>query len=50
MTNVVGMPPMYPPKELDGFVVAGGPEMPDSGFTSPKSVEGDPVETFDSMP
>jgi predicted AlkP superfamily phosphohydrolase/phosphomutase len=45
-TGVVNMPTMYPPRELDGFVVCGGPDAVDgeyrtidSGYTSPGDLE-----------
>lgn len=44
--GVINKPSTYPPKELDGFVVAGGPDASEteyrslqSGFATPKSVE-----------
>lgn len=40
-TGVIGMPLTYPPKELDGYIVAGGPSVPDSGYTTPASIESD---------
>jgi len=45
-TGVVNMPTMYPPRDLDGFVVCGGPDAVDgeyrtidSGYTHPESLE-----------
>lgn len=44
-TGVVNMPTMYPPREIDGMVVAGGPDAVDgeyrsigSGYTAPESL------------
>lgn len=49
-TGVVGMPTTYPPKELDGFMVAGGPGARDKGFASPRRVERDLKREFDYVP
>ncbi|WP_313692309.1 alkaline phosphatase family protein [Halorarum halobium] len=49
-TGVVGMPLTYPPKSLDGFMVAGGPGVPDTGFAQPRSVEDELREKFDYTP
>ena len=45
-TGVVNMPTMYPPREIDGFVICGGPDAVDgeyrtidSGYTSPQGLE-----------
>lgn len=45
-TGVVNMPTMYPPREIDGFVVCGGPDAVDgeyrsidTGYTYPASLE-----------
>jgi predicted AlkP superfamily phosphohydrolase/phosphomutase len=45
-TAVVNMPTMYPPREIDGYVICGGPDAVDgeyrsidSGYTSPPSLE-----------
>ncbi|MDY6788602.1 MAG: alkaline phosphatase family protein [Candidatus Nanohaloarchaea archaeon] len=44
--GVINMPTMYPPKEIDGFIVCGGPGTSDSvyrdisgGYTHPKELE-----------
>lgn len=49
-TGVVGMPLTFPPKSLDGFMVAGGPGVPDTGFAEPESVETELREEFDYSP
>lgn len=38
---VVGVPTTHPPAEMDGAVVAGAPDAPDSGYTSPPELEGE---------
>jgi predicted AlkP superfamily phosphohydrolase/phosphomutase len=52
-TGVVNMPTMYPPRELDGFVVSGGPDAVDgeyrsidSGYTAPKILQSELEEQF----
>jgi predicted AlkP superfamily phosphohydrolase/phosphomutase len=49
-TGVVGMPLTYPPKSLDGFMIAGGPGVPDEGFATPESVEAELSDEFDYSP
>jgi predicted AlkP superfamily phosphohydrolase/phosphomutase len=51
---VVNMPSMYPPRDIDGFVVSGGPDAVegeyrslDSGYTSPADLEQRLVEEYD---
>jgi predicted AlkP superfamily phosphohydrolase/phosphomutase len=53
-TGVVNMPTMYPPGELDGVVVAGGPDAVEgeyrsisSGYTYPEDVADELEERFD---
>lgn len=53
-TGVVNMPTMYPPRELDGFVVCGGPDAVDgeyrtidSGYTSPSTFETELKDRYD---
>lgn len=53
-TGVVNMPTTYPPRELDGFVVSGGPDAVDgeyrtisSGYTFPESLETELEERYD---
>jgi len=53
-TGVVNMPSMYPPREIDGPVIAGGPDAVDgeyrsidSGYTSPASLERELVSEYD---
>jgi len=49
-TGIVGMPLTYPPKSVDGFMVAGGPGAFDNGFTYPKRIERDLKSKFDYTP
>lgn len=49
-TGVVGMPLTYPPKEVDGFMVSGGPGAPDHDFTYPEDVEDELKSKFDYTP
>ena len=53
-TGVVNMPSMYPPREIDGYVVSGGPDAVEgeyrsleSGYTSPPELEQQLVEEYD---
>jgi predicted AlkP superfamily phosphohydrolase/phosphomutase len=53
-TGVVNMPTMYPPRELDGPVICGGPDAVDgeyrsidSGYTSPSDLARHIEETFE---
>ncbi|MFH5800820.1 alkaline phosphatase family protein [Haladaptatus sp. CMAA 1911] len=53
-TGVINMPTMYPPRELDGFVVSGGPDAVEgeyrsinSGYTAPASLADELEERFD---
>ena len=53
-TGVVNMPTMYPPRDLDGFVVCGGPDAVDgeyrtidSGYTSPRNLERELEDRYD---
>lgn len=53
-TGVVNMPTMYPPRELDGYVVCGGPDAVDgeyrsidSGYTYPADLASQLEESFD---
>jgi len=34
-TGIIGMPTTYPPKRVEGFMVAGGPDAGDKGYTYP---------------
>ncbi|WP_136715840.1 alkaline phosphatase family protein [Halorientalis salina] len=52
--GVVNMPTMYPPREIDGVVVAGGPDAVEgeyrsisSGYTSPESLADELEDRFD---
>jgi predicted AlkP superfamily phosphohydrolase/phosphomutase len=52
--GVVNMPSMYPPRDIDGFVVSGGPDAVegeyrslDSGYTAPADLERRLVEEYD---
>jgi len=38
-TGVVGMPMTYPPRPIRGFMVAGGPDCPATGYTYPEQLE-----------
>ncbi|MDR5657005.1 alkaline phosphatase family protein [Halodesulfurarchaeum sp. HSR-GB] len=53
-TGVVNMPTMYPPREIDGPIVCGGPDAAegeyraiDSGYTSPPELAAELEERFD---
>jgi len=53
-TAVVNMPSMYPPRDLDGYVVSGGPDAVEgeyrsleSGYTAPADFEAELVERYD---
>jgi predicted AlkP superfamily phosphohydrolase/phosphomutase len=53
-TGVVNMPTMYPPRDLDGFVVCGGPDAVDgeyrtidTGYTSPEGLETELESRYD---
>ncbi len=37
---VINMPTTYPPKRINGFMISGGPDSLESGFTYPKELEG----------
>ena len=37
--GVVNMPTLYPPKRINGYLVAGGPDAAERGFASPPEVE-----------
>jgi len=52
--GVVNMPSMYPPREIDGYVVSGGPDAVegeyrslDSGYTHPPEFEAELAERYD---
>jgi predicted AlkP superfamily phosphohydrolase/phosphomutase len=52
--GVVNMPSMYPPREIDGYVVSGGPDAVegeyrslDSGYTHPPALEAELAERYD---
>ncbi|WP_335998676.1 alkaline phosphatase family protein [Halorientalis halophila] len=52
--GVVNMPTMYPPRDIDDLIVAGGPDAVEgeyrsisSGYTSPESLAADLEERFD---
>ncbi|MEF8883623.1 MAG: alkaline phosphatase family protein [Haloarculaceae archaeon] len=52
--GVVNMPSMYPPRELDGYVVSGGPDAVegeyrslDSGYTHPPEFEAELADRYD---
>ena len=37
--GVLGMPTSHPPKKMNGFLVSGGPDTPESGFAYPAELE-----------
>jgi len=37
--GVINMPMTYPPKQINGFMIAGGPDAPDRRFTYPRELE-----------
>lgn len=37
--GVINMPMTYPPKQVNGFMIAGGPDAPDGRFTYPRELE-----------
>jgi len=37
--GIIGMPTTYPPKKVNGFLVAGGPDAEDKNFTYPPELE-----------
>jgi len=52
--GVVNMPSMYPPRDIDGYVVSGGPDAVegeyrslDSGYTAPADLEGRLRDEYD---
>lgn len=38
-TGVIGMPGTFPPRKVDGFMIAGGPDCGKKGYTYPKTLE-----------
>ena len=36
---IMNMPTTYPVKEINGYLIAGGPDAPEKGFTYPKNLE-----------
>ena len=53
-TGVVNMPSMYPPRDLDGYVVSGGPDAVegeyrslDTGYTAPADFEAELADRYD---
>lgn len=49
-TGVVGMPTTYPPKEINGFMISGGPQTPGNNFTYPRELEKKLKDKFDYSP
>lgn len=47
---VVNMPTTYPPPDINGTVIAGGPTAGETGFTSPESLEEELREEYDYAP
>ncbi|MHA1835072.1 MAG: alkaline phosphatase family protein [Candidatus Baldrarchaeia archaeon] len=37
--GVIGVPGTYPPKKVNGFMIAGGPDAEEKGFTYPRDLE-----------
>nr|MDO8044212.1 alkaline phosphatase family protein [Candidatus Baldrarchaeota archaeon] len=37
--GVIGVPGTYPPKKVNGFMISGGPDAKEKGFTYPKELE-----------
>lgn len=37
--GIINMPLTYPPRQVNGFVIAGGPDAPERGFTYPVELE-----------
>jgi len=46
-TGVIGVPTTYPPKSINGFLIAGAPDGEDTGYTSPSDLERYLEEEFD---
>lgn len=46
-TGVINMPTTYPPKKIDGFLIAGGPLCKDTGYTYPASLEKELTDRYD---
>jgi len=49
-TGIVGMPLTYPPKAVDGFMIAGGPGAPKTSFAHPDHIEEDLKSEFGYTP
>jgi len=45
--GVLGVPTTYPPKSVDGFLVAGAPDGEDDGYAHPPDLESELEERFD---
>jgi predicted AlkP superfamily phosphohydrolase/phosphomutase len=45
--GVLGVPTTYPPKPVDGFLVAGAPDGENSGYTHPADLEAELEDRFD---
>ena len=45
-TAVINMPTTYPPKEIKGCMIAGGPDCPNKNFTYPKELERELKDKF----
>lgn len=46
-TGVVNMPTTFPAREIDGWMIAGGPSTDDTGYTYPESLESELEANFD---
>lgn len=44
---IVNLPTSYPPQELDGVVISGGPGAEQTGYTVPETLEQELVDRFD---
>jgi len=46
-TGVINLPMSYPPRELDGFMIAGGPRSRERNYTTPTELQADVESRFD---
>lgn len=49
-TGIIGMPTTFPPTEVDGFMVAGGPGVSPDGYTYPGEIQAELETRFDYRP
>lgn len=45
--GIINLPMSYPPREIDGFVIAGGPRSREKDFTNPPALEAELEDRFD---